>query len=123
MICRSNQLTGFYMMGILVVKGLIQILVVLVKSLKSNSHNETNSRVFNAKSNQMVIFKNWRVILSSELDYTESQLFYYNQNCGSNVSRLQNLSWKKLGIKCDSWFLLATFKSGGLYNQITPMSL
>ena len=28
------------MMGILVVKGLIQILVVLVKSLKSNSHNK-----------------------------------------------------------------------------------
>ena len=42
MICRSNQLTGFYMMGILVVKGLIQILVVLVKSLKSNSHKKTN---------------------------------------------------------------------------------
>ena len=40
MICRSNQLTGFYMMGILVVKGLIQILVVLVKPLKSNSHNK-----------------------------------------------------------------------------------
>ena len=42
MICRSKQLTGFYMMGIVVVKGLTQILVVLVKSLKSNSHKKTN---------------------------------------------------------------------------------